>query len=157
MRKLDIISNLAYSLEGKLGWCPKPPTTKSEIATYHKDECQARSSLKFKWWFLFSSAFLLFLILAPPFVLFYVQLGLGIFAMVFFGIVGLTNIAHAYKEKENIYYLRIVISFLMCFTGIFIILGNFILVLIFFVTTIAISGLKYFGSRRLSSGVAETK
>jgi hypothetical protein len=37
MKKPDIISNLVYSLERKIGWCPKPPTTKSKGAIYHKD------------------------------------------------------------------------------------------------------------------------
>jgi hypothetical protein len=162
MRKLDIILNLAYSLEISLGWCPKPPTTKVESPTYHKDDSPVQNPLKIRREFLlymifFSPVFIWFLIFGPPFYVFYIQLIVGIFAMVFFGIVGLANIAHAFQEKENIYYLRITLSFLVCFAGIFLILGNSLLFLIFFITAIAISSLKYYGSRHPSSGVAETK
>jgi len=37
MKKPDIISNLIYSLERKIGWCPKPPTTESRGVIYHRD------------------------------------------------------------------------------------------------------------------------
>ena len=147
MRKLDIISNLVYSMERKLGWCPNPPTTKVESAT----DSTKDGGQKFKWWgFVLWWAFALFLSpLAPSFVSFYARLLAGILAMVFFGIVGLANVVHAYQEKENIYYLRIVLSFLMCFAGVSVILGNLLLMLIFFVLVfaIAISIRKYYGSR----------
>lgn len=160
MRKLAIISNLVYSFEGKLGWCPKPPTLKAGSATHHEDGGNKLPSRR--WWvffLVFDSAYGLVYGLAPSFVQFYVRLVAGVAAMFFFGIVGLANIVHAYKEKENIYYLRIAISFLMCFVGVSFILGNFLLALILFVTTIAIvtSGMLHHGIRHLSPGVAETK
>jgi len=40
MRKIRIISNLMYSIERSLRWCPKPPATKAQSAIYHKDDGQ---------------------------------------------------------------------------------------------------------------------
>ncbi|MEM2936047.1 MAG: hypothetical protein QW231_02600, partial [Candidatus Bathyarchaeia archaeon] len=107
MKKLGIILNLVYSLERKLGWCPKPPATKAEGATVStKDGGQ-----KFKWWvFMFCFVFLPFLWLVIGILAF--LLVFGILAMVFFGTVGVANIVHAYQKKENIYYFRTVLSFL---------------------------------------------
>ena len=158
MKKLRMISKLMYGLERISGWRPEPPAVKAESAR----DSTKDGGRKLKWWqsMLLFSVFHLFSPLVSPFFAFYVRLVVGILAIVFFGTIGACNIVHTYQKKENIYYFRTVLCLLMCFAAISIILGHFLLFLIFSGSLIFLSLILHYGSQsdkrgdHPSSGVA---
>ena len=59
--------------------------------------------------------------------------------MVFFGVIGVANVVQVHRKKERTYYLGAIVSFLMSLAGISIILGQILLGLILFVSTVVLS------------------
>ena len=59
--------------------------------------------------------------------------------MVFFGVIGVANVVQVRRKKERTYYLGAMVGFLMFLAGISIILGQLLLGLIFFGSTVVLS------------------
>ena len=157
MKNLWSTSRLVLILERSIGWCPNPPT--ANIGSIKKSP-ETGQKVTIAWWWFILIAITYSLLFSPPsspLVRYYSSLTVGIVGTVNFGIIGLANIAHSYEKKEEIYYLRTIFSFLMCFARVSIILGNFLLGLVFFFSIIIISSIKYLRNRQYSSGVADTK
>jgi len=61
--------------------------------------------------------------------------GLMLFGVAFFGFMVVVGVVKARRKKEKAYYISAMASFLMLLSSIFVILNQFILVLVFFVAT----------------------
>ena len=60
-------------------------------------------------------------------------------AVVFFGIMAVANVVQVHRKKERTYYLGAMVGFLMFLAGVSIILGQLLLGLILFVSTVILS------------------
>jgi Na+/melibiose symporter-like transporter len=65
--------------------------------------------------------------------------GLLLFGVVFFGLMVVVGVVKARRKKEKAYYISAIVSFLMLLSSIFVILNQFILVLVLFVATFILS------------------
>ena len=65
--------------------------------------------------------------------------GLMLFGVAFFGLMVVVGVVKARRKKEKAYYISAIVAFLMLLSSIFVILNQFILVLVLFVATAILS------------------
>ena len=65
--------------------------------------------------------------------------GLMLFGVAFFGFMVVVGVVKARRKKEKAYYISAIVAFLMLLSSIFVILNQFILVLVLFVATAILS------------------